>query len=243
VARAIAATGIVDLSAVFLDRATPSYTALLDKDGDVIAALADMALYELAFPKQIRRAKVREEVRAADGVLCDANLPATALQRLMPLAVGKPVFAIAISPAKAVRLAGVLQSLSCLFMNRRDASALAGSGADESIGNIVDRLRRLGLARGVITQGSGPVTGFDRSGTISADPPTPRKIADVTGAGDALAGTAIVALLNGLPFPEALREGMAAALLAIESSTSVPELSPKAFAEALALVPELQETH
>ena len=175
VARAIAATGIVDLSAVFLDRATPSYTALLDQDGDVIAALADMALYELAFPKQIRRAKVREEVRAADGVLCDANLPATALQRLMPLAAGKPVFAIAISPAKAVRLAGVLQSLSCLFMNRRDASALAGSGADESIGDIVDRLRRLGLARGVITQGSGPVTRVRPLGHDLRGPSRPTK--------------------------------------------------------------------
>ena len=46
--------GIADLSAVFLDRATPSYTALLDREGDVIAALADMALYELAFPKQMQ---------------------------------------------------------------------------------------------------------------------------------------------------------------------------------------------
>ena len=53
VARAIAAAGIRDLSAVFLDRATPSYTALLDRDGEVIAGLADMALYELAFAKQI----------------------------------------------------------------------------------------------------------------------------------------------------------------------------------------------
>ena len=51
VARAIAQAGIADLSAVFLDRATPSYTALLDREGDVVAALADMALYEIAFPK------------------------------------------------------------------------------------------------------------------------------------------------------------------------------------------------
>ena len=198
VARAIAEAGILDLSAVFLDRATPSYTALLDREGDVIAALADMALYELAFPKQMRRAKVREAVLAADAVLCDANLPDAALQRLMPLAAGKPVFAIAISPAKAIRLSGVLSSLSCLFMNRREAAALVASDAGETIGGIVDGLRRLGLASGVITQGSGPVTGFDRSGVISIDPPAPRRIADVTGAGDALAGAATAALLNGL---------------------------------------------
>ena len=83
--------------------------------------------------------------------------------------------------------------------------------------------------------------GFDRSGVISITPPAPRKIADVTGAGDALAGAMTVALLNGVPFGEALREGMAAALLAVESPTSVPELSKRAFAEALALVPEAVE--
>ena len=74
VARAIATAGIRDLSVTFLDRSTPSYTALLDRSGDVIAALADMGLYDLAFAKQLRRASVREAVRTADAMFCDANL-------------------------------------------------------------------------------------------------------------------------------------------------------------------------
>jgi pseudouridine kinase len=241
VAKAIARDGILDLSAVFLDRATPSYTALLDSEGDVVAALADMQLYEIAFPKQLRRAKVREEITAADAVFCDANIPAAGLQRLASLSEGKPVFAIAISPAKAVRLVEILPALACLYMNRREAAALAGKGSDDPVEAIVDRLRALGLARGVISQGSGPAIGFGASGAISITPPTPRQIADVTGAGDALAGATTVALLKGLPFGEALREGTAAALLALESPTSVPMLSKRAFAEALALVPDAEE--
>jgi pseudouridine kinase len=241
VAQAIAKAGILDLSAVFLDRATPSYTALLDSEGDVVAALADMQLYEMAFPKQLRRAKVREEIVAANAVLCDANIPAAGLQRLASLAEDKPVFAIAISPAKAVRLTEVLPALACLYMNRREAAALAGMGGDDSAEAIVDRLRAIGLARGIITQGSHAVVGFDAFHAYSLVPPAPRKVADVTGAGDALAGAMTVELLNGEPFGGALREGVAAALLAIESATSVPELSKRAFAEALALVPEPTE--
>ena len=241
VARAITRVGILDLSAVFLDRATPSYTALLDREGDVVAALADMQLYEIAFPKQLRRAKVREEIAAADALLCDANIPAAGLQRLATLAEGKPVFAIAISPAKAVRLAETLPALSCLYMNRREAAALAGMGGDDPAEAIIGRLRTLGLTSGVITQGDRPVTGFDATHIVAVTPPAPRTIADVTGAGDALAGVMTVALLNGLPFGEALREGMAAALLAVESQSSVPDLPKRAFAEALALVPEAQE--
>ncbi len=241
VSRALAEAGIADLSAVFLDRATPSYTALLDREGDVVAAIADMALYELSFPKQMRRAKVREALEAADAVLCDANLPAAALQRLMPLASAKPVFAIAISPAKAIRLRDALPSLTCLFMNPREAAALAGAKGDEHSNEIIKRLRGLGLALGIITQGSQPVLGFDASGTLSIEPPCPRRIIDVTGAGDALAGATIAAMLRRLRLEGALREGMAAAMLAIETGASVPKLSDAAFAEALALVPHATE--
>ncbi|MBX4421490.1 hypothetical protein K4H00_26125, partial [Mycobacterium tuberculosis] len=49
---AFEAAGIKGSSAVFIDRATPSYTAILDEQGDVVAAIADMALYELALPRQ-----------------------------------------------------------------------------------------------------------------------------------------------------------------------------------------------
>ena len=124
---------------MFLDRTTPSYTALIDRDGELIAGFADMALYELAFAKQLRRSKAREVIAAADAILCDANLPAAALERLVALAAGKPVFAIAISPAKAVRLTPVLSRLAhCLFMNRREAVALAGDGADAAGRGLTD---------------------------------------------------------------------------------------------------------
>ncbi len=240
VARAIAEAGITDLSAVFLDRATPSYTALLDRHGDVVAALADMALYELAFVKQMRRSKMREAVDKGDALLCDANLPAAALEKLIPLAAGKPAFAIAISPAKVVRLTGILPSLTCLFMNPREAAALAGAEVANTH-ETVDRLRALGLASGVVTQGPKAVLGFDTSGIFAIDPPQPRHVADVTGAGDALAGATMAAMLRGLELRHAVREGMAAALLAIETAACVPNLSTDAFAAALALVPQPAE--
>jgi len=241
VAAAVARSGIEDLSAVFLDRATASYTALLDGEGEVVAALADMGLYEAAFPKQIKRAKLREAIAGADAVLCDANLPASALAELARLAAGKPLFAIAISPAKATRLTGLLAGVSCLFMNRREAAALSEAAAEDDICATVARLRDGGLQRGMITSGAAAIIAFDPSTIVSLAPPQPRRIADVTGAGDALAGAATVALLGGLSLGAAVREGVAAAILALECRSSVPDLSAAAFAEALALVPETKE--
>jgi pseudouridine kinase len=241
VSRAIAEAGIADLSAVFLDRTTPSYTALIDRDGELIVGFADMALYDLAFPKQIGRSKIREVIAAVDAVLCDANLPSTALERLVLLAAGKPVFAIAISPAKIMRLKPVLGSLAVVFMNQREAIALAGLDGAASQLDIVDGLKRAGLNSAVVTAGGGQVLGFDRDGIFAIIPPAPRKIVDVTGAGDALAGATVAALLRGVPLRAALREGVAAATLAIESADAVPDFTAASFTEALALVPEAQE--
>jgi sugar/nucleoside kinase (ribokinase family) len=241
VSSAIARAGIADLSVVFLDRTTPSYTALIDRDGELIVGFADMALYDLAFPKQIRRAKVREAIAATDAILCDANLPSAALERLAMQAAGKPIFAIAISPAKVVWLMPVLGSLAVLFMNRREAGALAGLSGEAGEQDLVDGLRRAGLKSGVVTAGGAPVLGFDGESLFSITPPAPRRIADVTGAGDALTGATVAALLKGLPLRTALREGIAASILAIESPEAVPVFSAASFAQMLALVPEARE--
>ncbi|HWK65527.1 MAG TPA: carbohydrate kinase family protein [Rhizobiaceae bacterium] len=238
VGRAIAEAGIDDLSAVFLDRTTPSYTALLDHDGELIAGLADMGLYELAFPKQLRRAKMREAIAPADAVLCDANLPVAALESLVAISGERPVFAIAISPAKATRLAGLLPALSCLFMNAHEARALCAPATPATAADLARELRANGLASGVITAGGEPATGFDAAGLFQVAPPTARRVADVTGAGDALAGGTVAALMKGADLRVALREGMAAAMLTVETQAAVAELSGEVFAEALALVPE-----
>lgn len=240
VARAIATAGIEDLSAVFLDRPTPSYTALVERGGDLIAGLADMGLYELAFPKQLSRSKLRDAVAQADAVLCDANLPALAARKLATLADGKPIFAIAISPAKVVRFSGMLDAVSCLFMNLREARALSGMDQQAEPGAIAAALREQGLRAGVLTAGGRPVTGFDAHGTFSITPP-PGNVADETGAGDALAGATVAGLMAGRGLREALREGMAAARLTVESEAAVVDLASRAFAEALALVPKAEE--
>lgn len=240
VARAIAQAGVDDLSAIFLDRTTPSYTALIDAGGELIAGLADMGLYEAGFAKQIRRRKIREAVAGADAVLCEANMPAAAIEALARLSAGKPLHAIAISPAKAGRLGGVLKALSCLFMNAREARALAGVDATADPLAAARALRGLGLARAVVTAGGAALTGFDAEGFFTVPPPAPRRIADVTGAGDAIAGVTVAHLMRGMPFRQAVRRGMAAALLTIESPTAVAGYGDEAFEAALALVGEVE---
>jgi pseudouridine kinase len=238
VAEALSSCGINDLSAVFLDRTTPSYTALLDQDGELIAGLADMQLYDIGFTRQMRRRKVRAAVASAGAVLCDANMPSDALVRLSGLADGLPFHAIATSPAKVQRLQPILGNLSCLFMNRREALALTGT---DDVTDASHRLRAMGLCCGVITAGAENTTIFDAGGIFSVSPPPLPVVADVTGAGDALAGVSTSSMMQGTGFQEAVRRGMAAAMLTIASPTVVTEYDDAAFAMALALVGEAQQ--
>ena len=82
VSAAAEAAGVIDRPFTFLDRRTPSYTAILERDGNLVIALADMELYRLFSPRRLTIRAVRDDVDAADVILTDANLPAETLAAL-----------------------------------------------------------------------------------------------------------------------------------------------------------------
>lgn len=235
VAEAVAAAGLRDLSACYLDRVTPSYTAILDREGELVAALADMGLYELAFAKQVGRRAFRDAAASADALLLDANLPAPAIAKALAAAGGRPAYAIGVSPAKVVRLKPHLARLAGLFINRREAAALAPEASQEDALALAEALGRAGAARVVVTAGAGDMAAWAGGTLLRLTPPRVETV-DVTGAGDALAGATIAALAHGRSFGEALREGAAAAALTVAAPGAAADLDPTRFAAALASV-------
>lgn len=223
VAAAAKRSGLEDLSSTFLDRTTASYTALLTKEGDVVAALADMDIYETALPRQIARRATRNAIATCDAILTDANMPEMAIQKLLALTGERPVFALAISPAKAMRLRTVLGGLAGLFLNRREALAILGrENADMSqLSELAAGLVALGLPRAILSDGGAPVCVIDHGVVQSLTPPTPSRIVDVTGAGDAMAGATLAAFMKGDVWSVAAGKGLEAAKITVESPLAV----------------------
>ena len=225
--------GIIDRPFTFLDRSTPSYTAILDCDGNAIAGLADMELYKLFSPRRLRVRSVREAISDCDAIFTDANLPTETLSAIAQQANlnGKFLAALGISPAKVLRLTEALPQINCLFINAAEAYALTQESTVEA---SLDRLKSLGLGGVVITHGKDMVHAYFNDQISVVQPPPCNTIIDVTGAGDALAGATLSALLSGSELHIALRDGIAAAQITLASRYAVaPNFSEQLLAQTV----------
>ncbi|MDP2119067.1 MAG: carbohydrate kinase family protein [Hoeflea sp.] len=240
VARAAEEAGIEDCPLTFLDRATPSYSAILEPDGNLVTALADMALYDLVPARRLMTSRLRKRLAAADLLLVDSNLPESALSALASTAadIGLPLAVIAVSPAKVVRWRASLRLIACLAMNAAEAAALTGARA-ATPGAWPALLRDAGLAGGLVSAGAGPVAAFSGGETCVLAPPPLGRLEDVTGAGDALASGYLDGLLSGGSLAENLVRGIALARLTAGVRGPVrPDLSQALLAQALSAMPK-----
>ena len=239
VAAAAAAAGVIDRPFTFLDRRTPSYTAIMERDGNLVIALADMELYRLFGPRRLAVRQVRDLVDRAAFLLTDANLPAETLAAIADAAKarGIPLAGIGISPAKVVRFAELLPSIDWLFMNEAEAQALTGRETTDHRA-WPDIMREKGLAGGAITRGGRELIAWDRSAAAFLTPPPLERIGDVTGAGDGFAAGFLHARLDDGTLGEAVAHGAASARLALASEMATAEdLSRELLIGTLPLVP------
>ncbi|MCK0356304.1 PfkB family carbohydrate kinase, partial [Salmonella enterica subsp. enterica serovar 1,4,[5],12:i:-] len=94
--------------------------------------------------------------------------------------------------------------------------------ADASLPDLHRALMAEGLQAAVVSNGGQAALVYSSGGAFSLLPPALTGIADVTGAGDALAGGTISALMRGLPLAEAVREGFAASALTLQTHSATP---------------------
>jgi sugar/nucleoside kinase (ribokinase family) len=226
--------GIADHSFVWLDRATATYTAILDDRGDLVAGIADMAIYDLLGRRVLRQRQFRAAAAECDALMLDANLSEVASGGLLERFEGRPTAAIAVSPAKAVRLAPHLGKLSVIFLSRAEAAALVEMTAATDVVRLAQLLGEMGAVRAVITDGPQEAAILEAGSVRLQAPPAVASLRDVTGAGDTLAGVAFRAYVGGMPFDRAVRLGMAAA----SSRISAEPQDDGSFVETIASIAE-----
>jgi pseudouridine kinase len=220
----------VDVSEVLRTaETTGTYTALLDADGELVAAVAAMAATDGLDPAHVAGAVAR--AAAGTLVVADGNLPPAVLEAVLGAArsAGLRVVVEPVSVPKALRLAPVLHGPVFLVTpNRDELAALTGVpvetlGGPDSPGGLVqaaEKLRADGAEWVWVRLGSEGSILVGPEGSVTL-PPYRVEVVDVTGAGDAMLGAFCSALVAGSSVEEAARFGQAAAVVTIASHQTV----------------------
>lgn len=216
------------------DRPTGTYTAVLDADGELLVAIADMDATAELGPELLHAA--RDVIANAGVLVLDGNLSPDALEHALDLADGVRTVFEPVSVPKASGLKDVLDArVHTVTPNRDELAALTDlpTHTDRQVARAIATLHERGIELVWVRLGERGSLLASTEETVEI-PALPATVEDVTGAGDAmLAAFCHVLLAGGTPH-DAARFGHAAAALTVASPHTVrPDLTPRLIQAAL----------
>lgn len=209
--------------------ATGTYTAVLDQDGAMAVALADMAIHDEITPGYLA-ARAQQRGSAAL-VVADLNLPQASIAALVDDAArdGVPLVLVAVSEPKMARLPRKLAGVRLLILNAGELAARVGRplSNETDIAGACAEVQRDGVQDLIVTQGGDGVLYTSAAG-LARLPAPPAQVVDVTGAGDAFAAAVCWSLHSGDEgLALACRRGLQLAAMTVGCAQTVcPQLEP-----------------
>jgi pseudouridine kinase len=211
-----------------------TYTAVLDQDGEMVVALADMALYDRLDPAFVDSRAAR--IAASALVVADLNLPLETVDAVIAQArrLDAPLVLVAVSEPKMVRLPRDLSGVRLLILNRGELAARVGRelAGEAELDAAVREVRAQGARDLIVTRGAEGVV-FTRGERVVRLRAEAAEVVDVTGAGDAFAAAVCWSLVqDGEDLELACRRGLRLSTLTIGVAETVhPKLGPDSLAD------------
>jgi pseudouridine kinase len=214
---------------------TSTYLSVLDKNGDMQLAIADMRIMDELNAERL--AGVRSIIEKSSLIIIDANLPDDALAWLTDNFSEHTIFADTVSAMKAPRLRPYLGSIHTLKTGTIEAQALSGLEAqtDGQVQKLAEWIHSHGVRRSFVTRGDhGVFYSTDRTRAVMAPHENIPEIANTSGAGDAFLAGAAYSWLQDWSIEESVDFALAAAQITVQSdATCSPALSLAAIAHRL----------
>lgn len=174
-----------------------TYTAVLDRDGEMVVALADMALYDRMAPAFIDARQA--QLAGAGLVVADLNLPQETVAALASQArrAGTPLVLVAVSEPKMARLPVDLAGVRLLILNAGELAAHLKRALpdDDAIKAAMRDVQAQGARDVIVTRGARGVLVTTDDGIVDLPAPA-ASVVDVTGAGDAFAAAVCWSLVQ-----------------------------------------------
>ncbi|MEH7884105.1 carbohydrate kinase [Bacillus sp. JJ1609] len=213
----------VNPSQMLKGHSTGAYTAVLDHEGEMSVALAEMSIYDSITPEFIE--SKWGYFASSDFIFLDTNFPAYVLEAII-LRCRKENIPLCITPVsspKAKKLPEDLSGVTWLIANKDEAEAISGV-VIENEGDFfkaAELIIHKGVEKVVISRGDNGLIYFSSKGEAGVLIPPSISVIDVTGAGDSLAAGIIYAHLNGIQTEDACKIGMACSILTLQTIETV----------------------
>ncbi|KAB8144653.1 ribokinase [Chloroflexia bacterium SDU3-3] len=203
-------------------RHSAAYMALLDSRGRLLFGLDDTESIEALSPAYV--ADHADLIRSARMVMMDANLPLETAEAILEICSDEGI-AVGLDPVAympALRYRPYLGQFSLVVPNAIEAQALTGIAVNDVEDGIraAKQLVSFGVELAVVTL-SGAGVSFATSDVSGHVPAPDVEIVDATGASDAMTATIIYGIQNHLQIDEAVRLGVSAATLTLQTSETV----------------------
>ena len=202
--------------------ATGTYTAVLDPNGELAIALADMSIYDT-----IDRSFIEKKwgyAASAGMIVMDTNFPAEVLEQVIFRCREEniPLCITPVSAPKIKKLPKKLHGVTWLIANQDEASALSGIeiNGEEDFFRAAELIKLKGVEKVVITKGDKGLIYVTEEESGALLPPKVH-VVDVTGAGDSLVAGTMFAYRLGLTTAEACKMGIACSALTLQSQSTV----------------------
>ncbi len=202
-----------------------TYTAVLDDHGEMLVALADMALYERISPAWLAEQDAHRPLPAL--TVADLNLPLDTVAHLLLSAreAAAPLVIVAVSQPKMAHLPQDLRGLRLLILNQGELETRIGAPirSEAEFAAACATVREQGARDVIVTRGSAGVY-FTRPGStqLGTLPALAADIVDVTGAGDAFSAAVCWSLFHGSEDLElACRRGLKLSAMTLECEETV----------------------
>ncbi len=221
-------------SQIMADYTTGTYTAVLDNEGEMAIALADMSIYDNIYQELIE--KKWGHFASSEMVILDTNFPADVLEQIIIRCEEDdiPLCITPVSSPKVKKLPQQLKGVTWLIANRDEAEVLSGIEI-ETEGDFfksAELIMEKGVEKVVITRGDKGLIFFTKKGEAGVILPPKVKVADVTGAGDSLVAGIIYAHLKGMSVEDACKIGISCSNLTLQSYDTVnPKLNHRRLQE------------
>ncbi|MDQ7822072.1 MAG: carbohydrate kinase family protein [Candidatus Eremiobacteraeota bacterium] len=227
----------VDTSRILVSEELHSgiFMAVINSRGELESSISDMTILTEITPSYVMAHK--EVFDEASYMVIDADVPENTLSLCLKMAKEKgiPACVEPVSPAKAQVMVPYLNEMTLITPNREEVEVLVGRQIinEDDIKRAGDELVGRGVHFVIITLGPEGVycASRDFSDFVSS---ISTVVVDSVGAGDALVAGVVTAFLNKYSFLDAVKFGIGAATLTLNTSCAVyPRLTVDAVKEVV----------